>query len=82
MEVEHPVSCRYVSTFHFYPTLPGVLGSTLIRHQIVQVREPGEKRLLTAPRMMKALHGKQFPLDGIVRLIQERAGPRHLGGCE
>ena len=82
MEVEHPVSCRYSSTFHFHATLPGMLGALLIRHQVVQVGQPCEKRLLAATGMMKAFHGKQFPLDGIMRLIQERAGHRHLGVCK
>jgi hypothetical protein len=69
-------------TFHFHPTLPGMLGASLIRHQVVEAGQSREKRLLAATRMMKAFHGKQFPLDGIMRLIQERAGHRHLGVCE
>ena len=28
--------------------------------------------------MVKAFHREQFPLDGIMRLIQQRAGCRHL----
>jgi len=56
-----------------------MLGSTLIRDEIVQVGESREKRLLAATWVMKAFHGEQFPLDGIMRLIQERAGHRHLG---
>ena len=44
--------------------------------------QPRQECLLAALTMMKALHGKQFPFDGMVRLIQERAGHRHLGGCE
>ena len=79
LQIEHPVWCGYASTFHFHPTLPGMLGSPLIRDQVVQVREPRQKRLLTSPWMMEPFHGEQFSLNGIMRLIQERAGHRHLG---
>jgi len=46
-----------------------MLGSTLIRDEIVQVGESREKRLLAATWVMKAFHGEQFPLDGIMRLV-------------
>jgi hypothetical protein len=46
-----------------------MLGSTLIRDEVVQVGESREKRLLAPTRMVKPFHGEQFPLDGIVRLI-------------
>jgi hypothetical protein len=49
--------------------LAGVLGSTLIRHQVVQVREPPEKRLLAPAWMVKAFHREEFPLDGVVGLV-------------
>ena len=39
-------ACRYSPAFHFHPTLARMLGATLIRDQVVQVREPREKRLL------------------------------------
>src|SRR5262249_1418523 len=55
-QVEHPVGCGYAPAFRFHPTLPGMLGSTLIGHQVVQVCEPREKRRLAAPGMMEALH--------------------------
>src|SRR5262249_6017689 len=55
---------------------------TLIRDQVVQVGEPCEKRLLTAPGMMEALHRKELPLEGVMRLIQQGAGYGHLWGCE
>jgi len=32
--------------------------------------------------MMEALHHEEFPVDGIMRLIQERTGHRHLGISE
>ena len=37
LQVEHPVRCRDATAFHFHPTLPGMLGASLIRHQVVQV---------------------------------------------
>jgi hypothetical protein len=82
LEIEEPVACRYSPPFHFHPTLPGMLGPTLIRYQVVWVCQPREKRLLTSLWVMKPFHGEQFPLDGIMRLIQERAGHWHLGVCK
>src|SRR5499427_10865645 len=64
LQVEHPVRCRDASTFDFYPTQPCVLGAPLIRNQVVQMRQACEKRRLAPARVMEALHGKQFPLDG------------------
>ena len=69
LEIEEPVWCGDSSTFHFYPTLTGMLGATLIRDEGVQVDEPREKRLLAPAWMVKLLHREQFPLDGMVRLI-------------
>src|SRR5262249_43568866 len=44
-DIEEPVACWYASAFHFHTTLPGILGSMLIRDEIIQMREPYEKRL-------------------------------------
>jgi REP element-mobilizing transposase RayT len=79
LQVEHPICGRDASAFHCHPTVAGVLGSTLIRRHIVQVGEPREERLLAAMWVMKAFHGEQFPLQGVVRLIQQRAGDGHPG---
>jgi hypothetical protein len=38
LEIQEPVVCRYASAFHFHPALPRMLGSTLIRYQVVEVR--------------------------------------------
>jgi hypothetical protein len=46
-----------------------VLGATLIGYQVVQVREPREKRLLASTWMVKRFHHEQFPLDGVVGLV-------------
>ena len=59
-----------------------MLGAPLIWDAVVQVRESREKGLLTATGMVKPFHGKELPLDGVMGLIQERAGHRHLGGCK
>src|SRR6266850_1095449 len=82
LDIEEPVACRDSPAFHLHPTLPGMLSPPLIRDQVVQVRQAREKRLLAATWVMKAFHGEQFPLDGVMRLIQERAGHWHPGVCE
>src|SRR6266700_4683659 len=48
LEIEQPVACWDCASFHFHPTLARMLGATLIRDQVVEVRYPGEKRLLAA----------------------------------
>ena len=35
LEIEQPVVCWDFSSFHFHPTLAGMLGSTLIRNEVV-----------------------------------------------
>src|SRR5437870_13917908 len=55
-----------------------MLGPALIRHQVVEVCQPYEKRLLASTWMVKPLHREAFPLEGVVGLIQQRAGHRHL----
>ena len=55
-----------------------MLGATLIRHQVVEVCQPCEKRLLAATWMVKAFHHEEFPVDGVMGLIQQGAGHRHL----
>src|SRR5262249_31331095 len=61
LQIEEPLACRYASAFDFHPTLARVLGPTLIRYQVVQVRQPCEKRLLAPTWVMKAFHGEEFP---------------------
>src|SRR5439155_25193251 len=68
LEIEEPVLCRYSSAFDFHATLASVLGPTLIRHQVVQVRQPREKGLLAAAWMMKPFHREQLAVDGVVGL--------------
>jgi hypothetical protein len=56
LDMEEPVACRYASAFHFHTTLPDMLGSMLIRDEIIQMCEPREKRLLASSWMMEPLH--------------------------
>ena len=51
------------------PTLAGMLGAPLVGHQVVQMGEPAQKRLLAAFGMMEALHHEQLPVDGVMGLI-------------
>jgi hypothetical protein len=69
LDVEEPVVCWYAPAFDFHPTLAGMHGATVIRHQVVQVRESRQKCLLSATGMVKAFHGEQFPLDGVMGLV-------------
>src|SRR4029453_9162659 len=71
-------SCRDCASFDFHPTLPGMLGATLIRDQVVQMGQPAQKRLLAPFGVMAAFHREQLPLDGVMGLIQQRAGDGHL----
>src|SRR5262245_37959954 len=55
-----------------------MLGAPLMWDQVVQVGEPCEKRLLAPLWVVKPLYGEGLPLDGVVGLIQQGAGHRHL----
>ena len=55
LEIEQPVSCGDLSSFHFHATLAGMLGATLVGDQVVQVGQPREKRLLAPLGMMERL---------------------------
>src|SRR5260370_33558770 len=82
LQVEEPVSCWDCSSFDFHPTLAGMLSAPLVGHEVVQMGEPSQKRLLASFGMMEALHHEQLPVDGVMRLIQERAGHGQLRVCE
>ena len=56
LDIEEPICCGYSSAFYFCATLAGMLGPTLIRHQVIQVCEPYEKRLLAPEWMMGPFH--------------------------
>jgi hypothetical protein len=79
LDIEEPVLCWDCSSFDFYPTLTGMLGATLVGDQGVQMCQPDQKRLLAPLRMMEALHHEQFPMDGVMRLIEQGAGYGHTG---
>jgi hypothetical protein len=59
-----------------------MLSATLIRNQVIQVRESREKRLLTATGMVQPFHGKELPLDGVMGLIQQGTAHGHLRVCQ
>jgi hypothetical protein len=56
LKIQEPILRGDFATFHFDPTLACVQGPALIWDQVVQVRQPGQKRLLAPFGMMKALH--------------------------
>ncbi len=64
------------------PNIGRHAGLGASRGQVLQMRQAGEKRRLTPTGVMEALHGKELAVDGVVRLIQERAAGRHLGAFE
>ncbi len=37
LEIEEPISCGDFASFHLHPTLPGMLGTTLVGHQVIQM---------------------------------------------
>jgi hypothetical protein len=69
LQVEEPVACGDGAAFHLHTTRASVLGATLVRNQIVQVREPCQKGLWAPGWMVKAFHREQFPLDGVMGLV-------------
>jgi hypothetical protein len=74
LQVEYPICAGSTSALDFHPTWTSVLGSTVIRDQVRQGRQSGQQCLLPPFGRMEALHHAQLPLDGVVGLIQERAG--------
>jgi len=70
LEVEEPVSCRDFASFDFHTTSAGVLGATLVGDKVVQVCQSCKKRLLAPMGMMECFHHKEFPVDGVMRLIE------------
>src|SRR5262245_34402171 len=60
LQVEHPVCGGQSPAFHCHPALARVQGPALIRDQVVQVRQAGEKRHLTPTGMVEALHGEEL----------------------
>jgi hypothetical protein len=59
-----------------------MLRTPLVGHEVVQMGEPSQKRLLAPIGMMEALHHEQFPVDGVMSLIQQGARHRHPWVCE
>jgi len=78
LQVEEPIACWDGPSFDFHTTLPGMLGTTLVGHQVVQMGEPAQKRLLAPVGMMEALHHEELPVHSVMRLIEQRTGHGHL----
>jgi hypothetical protein len=53
-------------------------GPPLIRHQVVQVSQAREKRLLATTWVMKAFHGEQLPLVPVLWQAKALLGARDL----
>src|SRR5215510_7105302 len=70
LQVEHPVRCRDAAAFHFHPTPTRILGSPLVRNQVVEMRQPREKRRLAPAWVMKAFHVEELAVHRVMRLIQ------------
>src|SRR5712691_531124 len=53
VQVEEPVACGDCSSFHFHATLAGMLRAPLVGHEVVQMGQPSQKRLLAPFGMME-----------------------------
>jgi hypothetical protein len=82
LQIEKPVFSRDFPSFDFYSTCAGMLGATLVGDEIVQVRQSCEKHLLASFGMMERFHHTEFPLDGVMRLIEQGAGDGHTRVCK
>jgi hypothetical protein len=56
LEIEQPVSCWDCSSLDFHTALPSMLGTPLVGDQVVEMREPSQKRLLIPFAMMETFH--------------------------
>jgi hypothetical protein len=79
--MEEPVCGGDASACHCHTAWAGMLGAPLIRDEVLQGREPWEKRLLAPWRMLHPLHRQPLPLAGVMRWIASGAGcgPRRGG---
>jgi hypothetical protein len=55
-----------------------MLGAPLIGHQIIQMGQTTQECLLAPIWMMKTFHHKEFPINGVMGLVQQSAGHWHL----
>jgi hypothetical protein len=69
LQVEEPVACWDCASFHFHATLTCMLSPTLIGDQVIEVRQPCQKRLLAPPWMM-------VTVDGQITLSTSASKPR------
>jgi hypothetical protein len=76
LEMQAPILRGDCATFHFSPTLPGMLRSTLRGDQVIEVRQPCQKRLLAClGESCRRLHNDAPLLQGLARRadLDERA---------
>ena len=74
LEIEKPIACRHLPTLDFHSTFAAVNRPPLIRNQVRQNRKTIEENSLATGFVMKALHHEQFPVDGIMKLIDLSRG--------
>jgi hypothetical protein len=82
LQIEEPVCGGSSSTCHLSTTLTGMLGAPLSWSQVVQLGQPSQTGLLGAFGMRPGFPHAQFPLAGMLGLLQQRAGHRHRGVVE
>src|SRR5215510_11591370 len=56
LQVEEPVSCGDCSSFHFYATAAGMLSAPLVGHEMIQMGQSSQERLLAPLGMIEAFH--------------------------
>ena len=78
LQVAEPIICGQLATLNFNTTFPSILGTPLVRYQVIQYCQTVEEHILASFFMMEAFHHEELPVHGIVCLIQKRRGGRHL----
>src|SRR5437870_7891127 len=59
-----------------------MLGPTVLRSHGVEGCPSREQRLLAATWVMTPVHRDQLRVDGVVGVLEQGPGARHLGVCE
>jgi hypothetical protein len=80
--VEPPVACGDLSPVDVHAPWANVLGATWVGYQVIQQREPVQTVRWAPLGMMEPAHHEQLPVDGMVGLIQPRAGHWQTGVVE
>src|SRR5215475_1300022 len=72
LQVKEPIACGDCASLNLHTTLAGMLRPTLIGDQVIEVRQPCQKRLLATPWVMKAFHR----VSGCVKTEDKRLGEK------